>query len=98
MAGEESVLASAAMTGNPYLSMGDMALKNVAGGSAGPSAANNKQEAAFDSSGWNVTFGNGDIAATTDKNTGGVATMASYAPYIAFTVGAIVLWKMFKKS
>lgn len=98
MAGEEAVLASAAMTGNPYLAMGDMALRNVAGGSAGPSAANNKQEAAFDSSGWNVTFGNGDIAATTDKNTGGVATVASYAPYIALSIGAIVLWKMFKKS
>ena len=98
MSADSAVLASTAMTGNPYLSMGDMALRGLTGGSAGPSAANNKQEAAFDSSGWNVTFGNGDIAATTDKNTGGVATMASYAPYIALTVGAIVLWKMFKKS
>ncbi len=94
MSADSAVLASTAMTGNPYLSMGDMALRGLTGGSAGPSAANNKQEAAFDSSGWNVSFGSGEINATTDKNT---SVVASYAPYIALSIGAIVLWKMFKK-
>lgn len=95
------VLASAAMTGNPYLAMGDMAPKSAQGGSAGPSTASSNTKAAFDSSGWNVSFGSGDISATTAKSSsdevGGVG-MGNIAPYAMFLIGAVVLWKMVKKS
>lgn len=96
---DSAVLASTAMAGNPYITLGAEALKNAAGGAAAPSAANQSTQAAFDSSGWNVSFGSGDIAATTDKASSlGGGSMGNYAPYVMFLVGAVVLWKMTKKS
>jgi hypothetical protein len=96
------VLASAAMTGNPYLAMGDMALKSAQGGSAGPSTASSNTKNGFDSSGWNVSFGSGDISATTSKSSsdevGAMGGMGNMAPYAMFLIGAVVLWKMVKKS
>lgn len=95
------VLASAAMTGNPYIAMGEMALKSAQGGSAGPSTATSNAKSGFDSSGWNVSFGAGDISATTAKSSTdevGAAMGGNYAPYAFLLIGAVVLWKMVKKS
>jgi hypothetical protein len=108
MSDPSEVLAATAMTGNPYLAMGDMALKSAQGGAAGPSSARNdsntdtKASSMFDSSGWNVSFGSGDISATTEKTISdagvGQSAVGNYAPYLMMLIGAVVLWKMVKKS
>lgn len=58
-----------------------------AGGAAGPSTS--RGENFFDSSGWNVNFGGGSIS-TADK-------LGAYIPWIVAGVGALVLWKMYRK-
>lgn len=62
---------------------------HLSGGSAGTSGANG---AMFDSSGWNVNFGSGDI-----KSSAGGIDWAQWMPYI---LGAAVLvaWRMTRKG
>ena len=86
------------MTGNPYITLGAEALKNAAGGAAGPSTANNKGESAFGGGGFSVIFGNGNTQTTateTPKSSSGV--VSGYVPYALALAGVIVVWKMLKK-
>ncbi len=72
------------------LTMGAGALS---AGPAGPSnATGGSQGGGFDSSGWNVTFGNnsGIEAARND--------VSKYLPYLVAGVAGLILWRMTKKK
>lgn len=69
---------------------------------AGPSNAQGRSEAVFDNSGWNISFGEGDITSTSEKTTstgaGGMGNVNDYMPYFIAAVGAIILWRMSRKK
>jgi len=68
---------------------------------APPSGANNRQDAnvsgrgevGFDSSGWNVNFGNGAV-----QGAGGGSKPVSLLLYAALAVGALIVWKKLKSK
>ncbi len=61
-----------------------------AGGAAGPSTASG--QSAFDSSGWNVNFGEGSITSSAGSG------VSQYLPYIALGVGLLIVWRMTRKQ
>lgn len=63
-----------------------------------PGAAGGALEGMFDSSGWNVNFGAGRIDSKYDKKDSQAAQMDEYLPYAVLFVGAMVVWRMTKKS
>lgn len=73
--------------------------------SAGPSSADSvfSTNLGFDNSGWNISFGSGDISAAQDKTTsqggaGGLSgNLQTYLPYALIFVGALLALKMIKK-
>lgn len=72
---------------------------------AGPSSADSVfgTNLKFNNSGWNVTFGGGDIdsnatdAADFGGATGQSQSLDKYLPYGILFVGALIAWKMLKK-
>ena len=59
-----------------------------AGGAAGPSSA--LGSSAFDSSGWNVNYGEGDIAS------GAASGLGQYTQYILLAAGLLIAWRIYK--
>lgn len=63
-------------------------------GNAGPATAGLRSgNNAFDSSGWNVNFGEGSI----DSNRGGEG-LGAYLPYIVAGLGLLIVWRMNRKK
>lgn len=99
-----AVLAGASVA-NPWLGLaGGFAtgLGQALGSSGGPSNAAGRSEAVFDNSGWNITFGTGDITAKSDKTTsngsGGMLGGGDYTTYFMLAVGAVILWRMTRNT
>lgn len=99
-----AVLAGASVA-NPWVGVASgfaSGLGSSVSKSAGPSDSWGRSEAVFDNSGWNVTFGSGDITSDMDKTTGtgsgGMGGVSDYLPYFAAAVGAIILWRMTRKK
>lgn len=74
-------------------------------GPAGPSAARGGQQGGgmFDSSSWNVSFGNSKIDSTRTQTPlpgidGALSGVTQYLPYIALIFGGLILWKTLKKK
>lgn len=70
---------------------------------AGPSNAQGRSEAVFDNSGWNVSFGAGDIDSNSEKSTSTGAgslggQLTDYLPYFIAAAGAVILWRMSRKK
>lgn len=92
------------LTGGGGAGLAGTASSLAKGSGAGPSSATSKGEAVFDNSGWNVVFGSGSIASTSDKTTGlggdgsSSAFSEKYIGYFIAIFGAVLLWKMTKKS
>lgn len=68
-------------------------MPNLTGGGGGPSGANGGQSM-FDSSGWNVNFGSGEISSSASKSGGDLST---YLPW-ALAALAIVAWLKFNRK
>ena len=69
---------------------------SASGGSAAPSAAyGGSSGSMFDSSGWAVSFGSGDAAAT--GSAGKQPGLSAYLPYIAVAAVVLFLWKQKKR-
>ena len=65
----------------------------LSAGGGGPSTAGLRSgDNAFDSSGWNVNFGNGSI----DSTRGG-SGLSDYVPYVLAGLGLLVAWRMYRK-
>lgn len=63
------------------------------GGSAGPSSAyGGKTDAIFDSSGWQVVFGNGNELASSKAG-----DLAQYLPYVMAGAAVLIVWRMTRK-
>lgn len=101
-----AVLAGAAAT-NPWLGVASAFAgglgQSMGTAPAGPSSAAGRSEAVFDNSGWNVSFGAGNIDSTSEKSTSTGAgslggQMTDYLPYFVAAVGAIILWRMSRKK
>jgi hypothetical protein len=90
--------AGAAAAVNPWMALASPILggfaNGLAGGSAGPSTATLRGEAAFDSSGWNVNFGTGSIESSRAQ----AGELSSYMPYILVGAGLLIVWRMTRKS
>lgn len=105
MADAAGAVLAGASAANPWIGVaGSFAsgLGQGMGAPAAPSTAQGRSEAVFDNSGWNVTFGTGNIDSTSEKSTstgaGGLGGMTAYLPYFAVAVGAVILWRMTKKK
>lgn len=103
MAGDAAgAVLTGASVANPWLGVASgfaSGLGSSVSKSAGPSEAFGRSEAVFDNSGWNVSFGSGDIKSASDKTTtGSGGDMGNYLPYFALAVGAIILWRMTRKA
>lgn len=66
----------------------------ASGLTGGSSSATSRSDQAFDSSGWNVQFGDGSIA--TERTQSGA--MAEYMPYLIFAGGLLIVWRMTRKK
>lgn len=64
------------------------------GGAAGPSAAGGTTTSVFDSSGWNVNFGEGRIS----SSAGGVGDLGQYVPFVLAGVGLLVVWRLTRRK
>ena len=65
----------------------------LSAGGGGPSTAGLRSgDNAFDSSGWNVNFGDGSI-----DSARGSEGMGAYVPYILAGLGLLVAWRMYRK-
>lgn len=64
------------------------------GGGGGPSSAAQRSEAAFDSSGWNVSLGGGSIDSARSQS----GEMSQYLPYVLVAVAGVVLWRMTRRK
>lgn len=68
-------------------------LQGGAGGASGPATATGgKQEGIFDSSGWQVVFGNGNELASSK---GG--ELSKYLPYVLAGAALLIVWRMTRK-
>lgn len=105
MADPTGAVLAGASAANPWIGVASSfagGLGKGLGTPAAPSSAAGRSEAVFDNSGWNVTFGTGNIDSTSEKSTSTGAgslggTMTDYLPYFAVAVGAVILWRMTKK-
>lgn len=75
----------------------------LSAGGGGPSRAENS--GMFDSSGWNVSFGSGDISSSagakaTPYSVAGAAVAAAGEDWTPFIIGlgVLVIWKMTRKK
>ena len=86
-------LLSTASAANPYAAGFGMAAQALSGG---PSAASGESTSSFDSSGWNVNFGGGNI--DSQRGQAGLSSQLSdWLPYAAIFAGVLVVWRMTKK-
>ena len=69
-------------------------LTGGAGGSASAGPATNNADSMFDSSGWNVNFGAGEITSSATKSD--PASWAKYLPFVLIGAG-LLAWKIYKK-
>lgn len=69
----------------------------MSGGSAGPATATNTVKNGFDSSGWAVSFGSGNAAATGSTEGGSGGQMGQYLPYVMAGVALLIVWRMTRK-
>lgn len=84
---------------NPWLGAGALAVDAINGGAPGTAAGTSTSS--FDSSGWNVNFGSGRIDSQMEKTTtpaGALGQLDNYLPYAVLFVGAMIVWRMTKKS
>jgi hypothetical protein len=86
-------LLSTASAANPYAAGFGMAAQALSGG---PSSASGESTSSFDSSGWNVVFGGGNI--DSKRADGGLPTeLGQWLPYAAIFAGVLIVWRMTKK-
>lgn len=85
------------MSVDPYSAAFAVLGQAAQAGPAGPSsaAASNQAQLGFDSSGWNISFGEG--SASSSKADAGSAS-ASWLPWVILGVGGVLLWRMTRKS
>lgn len=61
----------------------------------GPSNATGKADSIFDSSGWNVAFGAGNISSQRSQEQRG--SFDQYLPYIIAAAGVLIVWRLTKQ-
>lgn len=66
----------------------------VQGLTSGAATADQKQQSAFDNSGWNVNFGSGSIASDRKQS----AALADYMPYLLLAGGLLVVWRLTRRK
>ena len=95
-----TVTAAAAAAMNPWMGVAGSFANGlgqaIAGGQPGYAAGRN--ESPLDSSGWVVNFGEGSIDAAYDKTNSQAGAFDQYLPYAVLFVGAMIVWRMTKKS
>lgn len=67
------------------------------GSPGGPSNVTAKADPVFDSSGWNVIFGDGNKLATDRTQREGSNTFDQYVPYVIAAAGVLIVWRMTKR-
>lgn len=91
--------AAGAATGNPYLAIGGMfaeGLGSALGSSGGPSSAMGSAKSGFDSSGWNVIFGD-NAKLSTSRSQSEAGNFDQYIPYVLAGVGVLIVWRLTRK-
>lgn len=84
---------------DPYTALLGGAMSSMSAGPAGPSDAKSFGSvggAAYDGSGWNITFGN-DSAIKTDRTQVTQPEWQKYLPYVVVAVVGLVAWRALKK-
>jgi len=66
----------------------------ASGLTGGSSSAGQRSDVPFDSSGWIVNFGNGDIS--TQRSQAG--ELSQYMPYLVLASGLLIVWRLTRKS
>lgn len=93
--------AAAASAASPWASVAGMFAMGLGGSINGtPGMATGQQDSMFDSSGWNVNFGSGRIDSEMQKSLDKAlpGQLDAYLPYAVLFVGAMIVWRMTKKS
>ena len=92
--------AAAASAASPWASVAGMFAMGLGGSINGtPGMATGQQDSMFDSSGWNVNFGSGRIDSEMEKSLDKcLCQLDAYLPYAVLFVGAMIVWRMTKKS
>lgn len=92
--------AAAASAASPWSNVAGMFAMGLGGSINGtPGMATGQQDSMFDSSGWNVNFGSGRIDSEMEKSLDkGLGQLDAYLPYAVLFVGAMIVWRMTKKS
>lgn len=81
----------------PWGMMAGMALQGLGSAVNGtPGMATGSQSNKFDTSGWNVNFGNGKIDSARSEAQAG--SLDAYLPYAVLFVGVMIVWRMTRKS
>ena len=62
----------------------------------GPSSVASRADSMFDSSGWNVVFGDGNKLATDRTQREGATTFDQYVPYLIVAAGVLIVWRLTK--
>lgn len=66
----------------------------VPGGPTGPATAGGSNTSRFDSSGWNVNFGEGGI----ESNAGGEGNLGQYMPFVLAGAGLLIAWRLTRRK
>ena len=61
-----------------------------------PGMATGSQSNKFDTSGWNVNFGNGNIDSARSESQAG--SLDAYMPYAVLFVGVMLVWRLTRKK
>lgn len=64
---------------------------------AGPSNASGRQDAGFDSSGWNIVFGAGS-SIDSKRNQEQAGNFDQYLPYILAAAAVLIVWRLSKPA
>jgi hypothetical protein len=67
------------------------------GSPGGPSNVTAKSDPVFDSSGWNVIFGDGNRLSTERTQREGANTFDQYVPYVIAAAGVLIVWRLTKR-
>lgn len=64
---------------------------------SGPSSVASRSDPVFDSSGWNVIFGDGNDLRTERTQKEGATTFDQYVPYVIAAAGVLIVWRLTKR-
>lgn len=65
---------------------------------AGPSNAVGRSDSVFDSSGWNVNFGAGDVTSADSRDQGQAGQFDRYVPYVLAAAAIMIVWRMTRRT